>query len=364
MVVTASTGQTPFAKHVFPRFWFQKKRLQGFTGHTILWQALSGKLKSFGGFSFKTNRLQAFTDHTVLGQALSEKNSFPRFWLKKSNSQRSHRSAGTPLLQTQGFGLKRFWLKQVPSSKRSHRSAGTPLLQTQGFVLKRFWFKKVPSSQRSHRSAGNSCLKKHVTKKNHSFFLFSADPKRTCHHFAEAGFFEILAAAGFFSAVFLAVLVALLHAALFCFKLNGGGRTCGMLLGRKPSPRSLSLTDPRNRLGLQYVCSQNRNLKKRILIFKETGEPGLHQNPSPVDLQPPKQQHLQKARAWSVCACVGPTRGYPPRRQPGSCREQNPLCPSSDRKRRCKHQRPALVFCKLKEIVFGFIPKKSSVPKL
>ena len=132
----------------------------------------------------------------------------------------------------------------------------------------------------------------------------------------------------------LAVLVALLPAALFWFKLNGGGRTCGMLLGRKPSPRSLSLTDPRNRLGLQYVCSQKRNLKKRILIFKETGEPGLHQNPSPVDLQPPKQQHLQKARAWSVCACVGPTRGYPPRRQPGSCREQNPLCPSSDRKRR------------------------------
>ena len=30
MVVTASTGQTPFAKHVFPRFWFQKKKVARF----------------------------------------------------------------------------------------------------------------------------------------------------------------------------------------------------------------------------------------------------------------------------------------------------------------------------------------------
>ena len=106
-------SQRPLGKPLLQNMFFhgfgsKKKRLQGLTGLTILWQALSGKWKSFGRFWFKTNRLQAFTDHTVLGQALSGKKSFPRFWLKKIQL-----SAVTPLSGHTASANPRFWFKKV-----------------------------------------------------------------------------------------------------------------------------------------------------------------------------------------------------------------------------------------------------------
>ena len=149
----------------------------------------------FHGFRLKKQRFQATSGHTA---------------------QRAHRFS-KPAWFSHGFGLKK-----VPISKRSNRSADTPLP-----------------------------VKKQDSQKQRAFFS-SLPIQSVCHHFVEAGLLKIPAAAGFFSAVFLVVLVALLPADLFLFKLYGGGRACGMLLGRKPSPRSLRVTDPRNRLGLRY----------------------------------------------------------------------------------------------------------------
>ena len=164
---------TPFLENQNVFHGFCLKKMQAFTGYTVLWQALSGKPKSlprvlvekkckllpvtlfcgrpflenqnvFHGFCLKKRVASFFLSHCSVAGPFWKTKCVPRFSFEIKRFQAT--SGHTVLWQALSGKQKcvprfSFEKTKVPSYKRSHRSAGTPLQQTR-MVFSRFWFKK------------------------------------------------------------------------------------------------------------------------------------------------------------------------------------------------------------------------------